>query len=274
MFDLGEPIEVATAVKQVAAATGCAPAQLQAYAEGLIAGGILESAEASETQYVAGAFATMLGQRGMLGDQLRCNAFDAAIRRAVKPGDIVVDVGSGSGILSLFAARAGAAHVYALELTSIAEDARRVIAANNLSDKITVIQGDAADFKGVERADVMIGEWIGSPWMQEWPHFEAFARVRDRLLAPGGRVIPQKLRVIAGPGRRWRAPRVVWAAPVHEVTLRLRLLSHRRPVPEASRDHARADGVRHDGRAARCLSEGRLFLGVVVRLRSRVDAHL
>ena len=61
----------------------------------------------------------------------------------MRPGDIVLDVGAGSGVLSMFAARAGAARVYAVEQTSMAVLAQELVAANRLSDVIEVIQGDA-----------------------------------------------------------------------------------------------------------------------------------
>ena len=72
---------------------------------------------------------------------------------------IVLDVGAGTGILSIFAARAGAKHVYAVDNANIATHARTIIKENGLSDKITVIKGKIEDIVlPVEKVDIIISE--------------------------------------------------------------------------------------------------------------------
>ena len=81
----------------------------------------------------------------------------------MRPGDVVLDVGAGSGVLSMFAARAGAARVYAVEQTSMAVLAQELVAANGLSDVIEVIQDDVMDIEPPERVDVIVSgmaRWI------------------------------------------------------------------------------------------------------------------
>jgi predicted RNA methylase len=74
------------------------------------------------------AYAEFETHRTMLRDRIRTETFRRALEAAVKPGDVVLDVGTGTGILGLFAARAGAAKVYAVEQTSIARLAEELIA--------------------------------------------------------------------------------------------------------------------------------------------------
>jgi len=71
----------------------------------------------------------------MLVDDVRTGSYGQAISRVVRAGDVVVDVGCGSGILSLLARRAGAKHVYAIESESVIEMAKLVAAKNGYQDK-------------------------------------------------------------------------------------------------------------------------------------------
>lgn len=75
---------------------------------------------------------------------------------------IVLDVGCGTGILSMFAAKAGAKHVYGVDMSGIVENAKKIIEVNNLSDKITIIRGKVEDIQlPVEHVDIIISEWMG-----------------------------------------------------------------------------------------------------------------
>src|SRR5215470_20289620 len=75
----------------------------------------------------------------MLEDRIRTSRFIQAIRRTVQPGDVVVDLGTGSGILALAAAQAGAKRVYAIEVQPIAEVAARFFQRSGVGDRITLI---------------------------------------------------------------------------------------------------------------------------------------
>ena len=81
----------------------------------------------------------------MMDDKRRSDSYEAAIRRIV-PGKLVLDIGTGSGLLAMMAARAGTAHVMTCEtVATIAERARTIIAKNGLADRITVIAKSSTD---------------------------------------------------------------------------------------------------------------------------------
>ena len=139
--------------------------------------------------------------RTMIRDRVRTEAFRRAIDAAVRPGDVVLDVGAGSGILSVFAARAGAARVYAVEETSIAVLAQDLAAANGVAEIVRVIHGDALDIELPERVDVVVSEWLGGFGIDEGMLVPVIT-ARDRWLKPGGVMIPHSV--------------TAWAALVHD----------------------------------------------------------
>ena len=125
----------------------------------------------------------------MICDRVRTEAFRRAIDSVVRPGDIVLDVGAGSGILSMFAARAGAARVYAAEETSIAVLAQELAVSNGVAEIVRVIHGDVTDVEPPEPVDVIVSEWLGGFGIDEGMLVPVIA-ARDRWLKPGGVMIP------------------------------------------------------------------------------------
>ena len=130
--------------------------------------------------------------RTMICDRVRTEAFRRAIDSVVRPGDIVLDVGAGSGILSVFAARAGAARVYAVERTTVAVLAQELAAANGVAEIVQVIHGDVLDVELPERVDVIVSEWLGGFGIDEGMLAPVIA-ARDRWLKPGGVMIPRSV---------------------------------------------------------------------------------
>lgn len=101
-------------------------------------------------------------------DAKRTSAFKTAIEKAVRKGDIVVDAGSGTGALAMFAADAGAKKVYALELDeNNAKVLQGIFTANGYGDRIEVIQGDATTLQLPENGDVVICEMIATGLIEE-----------------------------------------------------------------------------------------------------------
>lgn len=126
---------------------------------------------------------------GMTGDRARMIAYGDALRRAVRPDSIVVDLGAGAGVMTLLACRAGARHVYAIEPNDAIEMARALVRANGLSERVTFVQALSTDVTLPERADVIVSDLRGSlPLLGH--HFAAIADARERLLAPGGTLLP------------------------------------------------------------------------------------
>ena len=135
--------------------------------------------------------------RSMICDRVRTDAFRRAIDSVVRPGDIVLDVGAGTGNLSLFAARAGAARVYAVERTTVAVMAQELAAANGFEEIVRVIHGDVMDVELPERVDVIVSEWLGGFGIDEGMLVPVIA-ARDRWLKPGGVMVPCSVTAWAG----------------------------------------------------------------------------
>jgi protein arginine N-methyltransferase 1 len=136
--------------------------------------------------------------RRYLADRPRLQRYGEALAELVRPGDVVVDLASGTGILGLLACRAGAARVYAIEGGPIAGLARDIARVNGYGDRIQVVHGDASDVVLPERADLLVSDQIGRFG------FDAglLALVEDarrRLLKPDARLIPATLDLMVAP---------------------------------------------------------------------------
>ncbi len=132
----------------------------------------------------------------MLHDTARTNAFIRAIEATVKPDDVVLDIGTGTGVLAAAAARAGARKVYAVEASKIADLARASLEKNGLSDRVEVLRGWSTQLALPERATVLVTETVGAEPLSE----RIVDTVHDawsRHLTESARVIPARVRVMA-----------------------------------------------------------------------------
>lgn len=144
-----------------------------------------------------GYFADLHSQERMLADQERMAFFYEAINRKIQPGDRVIDLGTGTGILAAFASRAGAEQVYAVDHSSIINHARMLAAVNGIEN---------VDFEDVhstklyldEKVDVILHEQIGDFLFDE-AMVPNVCDLRDRLLKPGGMILPAQFELFCEP---------------------------------------------------------------------------
>lgn len=137
------------------------------------------------------------GYGDMIADRLRMEPYVRALRQVVRPGCVVLDIGSGTGIFSLLACQAGAAHVHAVEPDDAIHVARATAAANGYGDRITFHQGLSSTISLPAPADVVISDLRGVlPLLQG--HLPTIIDARKRHLGPGGVLIPGRDSLWAG----------------------------------------------------------------------------
>jgi protein arginine N-methyltransferase 1 len=140
--------------------------------------------------------------RRLLAQPLRLRAMHEAIERTVKEGDVVIEIGTGLGTYAIWAARAGAEQVYAVEPARVAEVAHEVIAASGVGDRIRLLHGRVEEVELPGDADVLITEDF-APWFFDSHLHDILLYVRSDVLAEGGRIIPGRVTLQAAP---WGGP--------------------------------------------------------------------
>jgi type I protein arginine methyltransferase len=153
-----------------------------------------EKPQTIDANYYFNSYAHFGIHEDMISDVARTSAYQKAImNNAVNfAGKVVLDVGAGSGILSMFAAQAGAAHVYALECSGIVHLGRQIVERNGFSDKITFIQGKAEEVTlPVPQVDIIISEWMGYFLIYE-SMLDTVIYCRDKWLRQGGLMFPDR----------------------------------------------------------------------------------
>ena len=135
----------------------------------------------------------------MVADAVRVDAYAGALRAAVRPGDRVLDVGAGFGFFSVIAARAGAAHVDAVEPNPAIHLGPKVAAANGCDERISFHRCRIGELT-IDPVDVLVLDLRGpTPFGQR--SLETLIETRDRLLRRGGRIIAQSDTIMVAPTR-------------------------------------------------------------------------
>jgi protein arginine N-methyltransferase 1 len=136
--------------------------------------------------------------RALLVDSVRTNAYAEAIARVVRAGDVVLDLGSGSGVLAMLACLAGARKVYAVEQGHMADVASMVVANNDCGGRVEVLHARSQDVELTERANVLITETLGNLGFDE-QILPSVLDARRRLLTPDARLVPERIALVAAP---------------------------------------------------------------------------
>ncbi len=136
----------------------------------------------------------------MLADYVRTGTYQKAMISNASDfaGKVVLDVGTGSGILSFFALQAGAAKVYAVDASDAVIVARKIAKANGYEDRMEVIKGKIEDIELPEKVDIIISEPIGFLLVHE-RMLESYVAARDKFLKPGGLMFPTTGSIVLSP---------------------------------------------------------------------------
>lgn len=160
----------------------------------------LSNYAAEDAGYFAG-YTDFSAQANMLDDSTRTSSYHNAIMANQEnfKDKVVIDVGTGTGILALFAAKAGAKKVYAIEGSPmLAKAARQVVEKNGFGHIIEVVSGKVETIDLPELADIIVSEPMGF-WLFNEQMIQSYLIAKDRWLKPNGMMFPESAHLYVAP---------------------------------------------------------------------------
>ncbi len=162
-------------------------------------------------------FTNLIRHEEMLADAVRVDNYHEAISRYINPDDIVIDLGTGTGILSFFAAKQNPKKIYAVDHSEFIEVAEQIASHNDIKN-IHFVKSNSRDFDPGEKVDVILHEQIGSELFNE-NMIENILDLKKRLLKDEGRILPSKFDFFIEPVsyiREYRYP-YIWQQKINGV---------------------------------------------------------
>ena len=135
-----------------------------------------------------------------VADHARVKAYQQALVEQIHPGDVVLDLGCGTGILGLLALRAGARHVYAVDEGPILQLAQAIAQDNGYADRVTHIRGRSDNIALPQPANVLVTDQM-APFGLGAGLLRYLRDAATRLLTPNARLIPQSLSLCLAPAQ-------------------------------------------------------------------------
>jgi SAM-dependent methyltransferase len=135
------------------------------------------------------SYASVSGHRSMALDATRNQLYREALEQVVRPDSVVLDLGAGTGIHGLIAARLGAKRVYLVEPEDILAVAEEIVAANGLQERVRCLRGRIEDIQLPEPVDIIVSAATGNFLLTE-DLLPTLFHARDTALKPGGLLLP------------------------------------------------------------------------------------